>query len=68
MSGTWDEIALLEASFPFRLGNCTAPLNIPGGAGIFCDVLTEDETHLLIKTFLEEFGIGVKALLCKGIL
>ena len=52
MSGTWNEIALLEAElFHSDWVIVPVPLNIPGGPGIFCDVLTEDQTHLLVKTF-----------------
>ena len=48
MSGTWNEIALLEAElFHSDWVIVPAPLNIPGGAGIFCDVLTAvSYTHL----------------------
>ena len=54
MVGTWDEITLLEAElFQSDWVIIPAPLNIPGGPGIFCDILTEDETHLLAKTFFK---------------
>lgn len=52
MRGPWEEIALLEASlFESDWVIIPAPLNIPGGPGIFCDLIVEDETHLLAKTF-----------------
>ncbi len=52
MAGNWEEIALLEAElFHSDWVIIPAPLNIPGGPGIFCDVLTEDETHLVVRTF-----------------
>jgi len=52
MIGPWHEIALLEAElFQSDWIIIPAPLNIPGEPGIFCDILTEDQTHLVAKTF-----------------
>jgi uroporphyrinogen-III decarboxylase len=52
MRGTWDEIALLEAElFGSDWIVVSAPLNIPGGPGIFCDTLADDQTHLLSRTY-----------------
>jgi len=52
MSGPWEEIAHLEASlFESDWVVIPAPLNIPGGPGIFCDTIAEDQTHLLSRTF-----------------
>jgi uroporphyrinogen-III decarboxylase len=52
LQGPWEEIALLEASiFETDWVVVPAPLNIPGGPGVFCDVIAEDETHLLARTF-----------------
>ena len=52
MKGRWEEIALLEAElFESDWVIVPAPFNIPGGPGIFCDTLVEDETHLLARTF-----------------
>jgi len=52
IAGAWEDIAVLEAElFHSDWVIIPAPLNIPGGPGIFCDVLTEDESHLLVRTF-----------------
>jgi len=54
MRAPWEEIALLEAElFQSDWVIVPAPLNIPGGPGIFCDILAEDETHLLARTFFQ---------------
>lgn len=52
LKGSWDETALLEAQlFQSDWIVVPAPLNIPGGPGIFCDTLASDDTHLLSKTY-----------------
>ncbi len=52
MRGPWEEAALLEAAlFETDWVVIPAPLNIPGGPGIFCDLIAEDDTHLLARTF-----------------
>ena len=52
MRGPWEEIALLEAElFETDWIIVPAPLNIPGGPGIFCDIIAEDDTHLLARTY-----------------
>ncbi|MDD3699688.1 MAG: uroporphyrinogen decarboxylase family protein [Atribacterota bacterium] len=52
MKAGWEEIALLEAElFQSDWVIIPAPLNIPGGPGIFCDIISEDDTHLLARTF-----------------
>jgi len=52
MRGSWDQVALLEAElFGSDWVVAPAPLNIPGGPGIFCDTLAEDDTHLVSRTF-----------------
>ncbi|MEN3187068.1 MAG: uroporphyrinogen decarboxylase family protein [Atribacterota bacterium] len=52
MKAPWDEVALFEAEL-FRSDwvIVPGPLNIPGGPGMFCDILSEDETHILARTF-----------------
>lgn len=51
-NGPWEEVALVEARlFDSDWVIVPAPLNIPGGPGIFCDTIVEDETHLLARTF-----------------
>ncbi len=50
--GPWEEVALLEAGlFESDWVIVPAPLNIPGGPGIFCDTIVDDPTHLLARTF-----------------
>ena len=50
--GNWEDIALLEAElFQSDWIIIPAPLNIPGQPGIFCDIIVEDETHILARTF-----------------
>jgi uroporphyrinogen-III decarboxylase len=50
--GPWEEIALLEAGlFESDWVIVPAPLNIPGGPGIFCDTIVDDDTHLICRTF-----------------
>ncbi len=52
MKGSWDDIALAEAElFGSDWIVIPAPLNIPGGPGIFCDTIAEDDTHILSRTF-----------------
>jgi len=52
MRGPWEEAALLEASlFESDWVVVPAPLNIPGEPGIFCDLIAEDDTHLLARTW-----------------
>ncbi len=52
MKGNWEDIALLGAEvFESDWITVPAPLNIPGEPGIFCDIIAEDETHLLARTF-----------------
>jgi uroporphyrinogen-III decarboxylase len=52
MRGTWEEIALLEADlFQSDWIIIPAPLNIPGGPGIFCDTISQDATHILARTY-----------------
>lgn len=50
--GPWEEVALLEARlFESDWIIVPAPLNIPGGLGVFCDAIVDDESHLLARTF-----------------
>ena len=52
VQGPWEEAALLEAAlFETDWVVVPAPLNIPGGPGIFCDVISEDDTHLIARTY-----------------
>ncbi|MGC8777920.1 MAG: uroporphyrinogen decarboxylase family protein [Candidatus Caldatribacteriaceae bacterium] len=52
MKAPWEEVALLEAElFGSDWVIVPAPLTIPGGPGVFCDILSEDETHILARTF-----------------
>jgi hypothetical protein len=52
IQGPWEEAALLEAAlFETDWIIIPAPLNIPGGPGIFCDIISEDDTHLLARTY-----------------
>ena len=63
-----DEIALLEAElFHSDWVIVPAPLNIPGGWYIL-DVLTEDQTHLLIKTFFGGIWYYAKSPIMQSIL
>lgn len=52
MKAPWEEVAVLEAElFDSDWVIVPGPLNIPGGPGMFCDTLSEDETHILARTF-----------------
>lgn len=52
LRASWEEIALLEAElFESDWIVIPAPLNIPGEPGIFCDIISEDQTHLLARTY-----------------
>jgi len=52
LKANWDEIALLEAElFGSDWIIIPAPLNIPGEPGIFCNIISEDKTHILARTY-----------------